>query len=182
MTQKLPSRRSIRLKDFDYAAPGGYFITLCTHNRKPLFGEIACGAMLLNECGLAVQAAWGELAGHYPHVTVDEFAVMPNHLHGILVLGADEENARAARRPAPTNAIRQGVPVIVRTFKTFSAKTVNAACNTPGAAVWQRGYFERVIRGDESLGCVREYIRQNPARWADDDENPSSRRFRVSAK
>jgi hypothetical protein len=143
-------RRAMRLREFDYAQAAAYFVTVCTHHRSCLFGEITDGTMHLHDPGRIVQAAWQALPEHYPHVQLDAFVVMPNHVHGVIIL-APTEDARvgltaagdvgAGFKPAPTSmepvsattvARRHGLPEIVRAFKTFSARRVNAARATPG--------------------------------------------------
>ena len=162
---------SIRLKDYDYSQAGAYFITVCTHNRECLFGEMANGEMRLNGLGEIVKMVLLELTHHYEHVELDEFAIMPNHVHSIIIL---HDAVGAGLKPAPTIK-RHGVPEIVRGFKTFSARHINQTRNTPGARVWQRNYYEHVIRNDDELNQMREYITQNQMQWDLDEENPQNR-------
>ena len=166
-------RRSIRLKGFDYRQPGGYFITAVIKDRVCLFGEIVNGQIRLNDTGRIIQAVWNDLPSHYPDVELNAFVVMPNHVHGVIVLVDDGGVGRGAvgagLKPAPT---RHGVPEIVRAFKTFSARRVNEARKTPGVPIWQRNYYEHVIRSDEVLTRIREYIANNPTQWDLDRENP----------
>ena len=182
-------RRSIRLKGYDYLQSGAYFITLCTHNRECLFGEIPVGAgskpalsiVGLEWAGLEwaglepaptqyrniVQFTWNDLTNHITGIVLDEFVIMPNHVHGIIqITGAGLE--RAGLEPAPT-----GLPEIVRQFKTFSAKRINATRNSPGISVWQRNYYEHIIRNEHELNKIREYIQNNPLNWDSDRINPS---------
>jgi putative transposase len=219
-------RRSIRLTGYDYAAAGAYFVTLCTHGRADLFGDIAGAEMRLNEAGRLVQEVWTGLPEHYPHVELDAWVVMPNHVHGIFFIVREDVdgNARnvaagaaaagaaavgagfvgAGFKPAPTldatgavvdgpladgagfvradfkpaltispAVTRHGLPEIVRALKTFSARRINAWRNTPGLPVWQRNYYEHIIRDEAALERIRQYIADNPARWNDDTENPA---------
>ena len=168
-------RRSIRLKGYDYSQAGAYFVTVCTHRRACLFGEIVGDAMRPNACGTIVMQAWDVLPTHYPHVALDAFVVMPNHVHGI-VLFADD-TLGAGLKPAPTHK-HHALSEIVRAFKTFSARTINERRATPGAPVWQRNYYEHVVRDETALNRIREYIANNPARWADDPDNPQTWRHR----
>lgn len=154
-------RHSIRLPSYDYARPGAYFVTVVTHDRQRLFGAIVDGAMRLNECGEAVRRGWLDLPQHYPGVCLDECVIMPNHVHGVIVLQDD-----------PAADRRSGLPEIVRNFKTFSARAVNARRAATGVPVWQRNYYEHVVRDGAELDRVRAYIAANPARWAVDHENP----------
>lgn len=164
-------RRSIRLRGFDYTQEGAYFVTVCTQNRICLFGEVVGEEMRLNETGVLVQTVWNGLPDHYSHVELDAFVIMPNHVHGVVVL------ARAGFKPPRTTAptTRHGLPEIVRAFKTFSARRINAMRATPGTSVWQRNYYEHIIRDDAAFDRIRQYIIENPARWADDPENPMRR-------
>jgi REP element-mobilizing transposase RayT len=165
-------RRSTRLRQFDYATPGAYFLTICARNRESLFGEVVDDGVRTSEAGRIVEAAWAGLPEHYPHVALDAFIVMPNHVHGILIL----EEVGAGFKPAPTNSPgrirpKQPLPEIVRAFKTFSARRINELRMSPGQPVWQRSYYDHVIRDEESLERIRDYIFTNPLRWSMDREN-----------
>ena len=162
-------RRAIRLRDYDYTTPGSYFVTITAVDRTCLFGDITDGEMRLNDAGRIVQTVWRELPSHYPHVPPDAYIVMPNHIHGIIVL-SDRNDVGAGFKPAPT---RHGIPEIVRAFKTFSARRINEMRCTPRVSIWQRNYFEHIIRSEESLNRIRQYILDNPARWDFDRENPA---------
>ena len=178
-------RKSIRLPGFDYSQPGAYFITVCTRNRASIFGDVTEGKLCLSAAGRLAQAVWKELPQHYPHVHLDAWTVMPNHVHGIAILksdsvghvGADSvDHVGAGLKPAPT--LRHGLPEIVRAFKTFSARRINALQGTAGTALWQRNYYEHVIRDEAALDRIRQYIADNPARWHEDPENPDAVRGR----
>jgi len=162
-------RRSIRLREYHYRQAGAYFITVVTHGREMLFGEIAGGGTRLNELGRIVETAWTDLQKHYLGVQCDQFVDMPNHIHGIIVLG--EPTVGAGFKPAPTR--RHGLPEIVRALKTFSARRINEMRHAPGVTVWQRNYYEHIIRGDGELLRVHEYILNNPLDWEHDRENSS---------
>lgn len=172
---KCHHRRSIRLKGYDYSLPGAYFVTCCTHDREALFGEVIDEEMVVNDLGEIVQQAWDDLTTHYRHVGLDAFVVMPNHVHGIVVL---TEEAGAGLKPAPTEAggaaKRHGLPEMVRAFKTFAARRINERRGTPGVPVWQRNYYEHVVRDERALNAIRAYIAENPARWAWDRYNPTA--------
>ena len=154
-------RRSVRLKGYDYSRPGAYFVTLCTHDRESLFGEICNGLTHLNRMGLIVQRTWFDLPHHYPHIVLDAMVIMPNHLHGVIVLTEGDEAAKP----------RQGLPEIVRAFKSYSARRINALRRTPGLPVWQRSYYEHIVRDQEDWERIREYIFNNPQEWDRDLEN-----------
>ncbi len=149
-------RRRLRLNGFDYSSPGGYFVTICTHRREQLFGQCLEGEVRLAPAGLAVFASWLEIPAH-SHVELDAFVVMPNHVHGILFL------VRAGHAPP--------LQTMVGSFKSAAAREVNRVRGTPGATVWQRGYHDHIVRGEEDLERIREYIVTNPARWSSDPEN-----------
>ena len=163
-----PGRRSIRLRGYDYARPGAYFVTVCTHRRVPLFGSVVRHRMVLNATGRVVRARWDGLPEHYPHLRLDEAVVMPDHFHGIFVLDGllAPEFDDVATVGGATVASPHALFEIVRAFKSFSAREINVQRGTPGASVGQRGYFERVVRDDAQLHSVRRYIRLNPARWS----------------
>ncbi len=165
-------RRSFRLRGYDYAQAGAYFVTIVTQGRQCLFGEVVESEMRLNEYGRVVVECWNGLPGHYPHVGLDAFVVMPNHVHGVLEL---TRNVGAGLRPAPTSAKwRHSLSEIVRAFKAFSSRRINELRNMPGAPVWQRNYYEHIIRNEDDLYDIRQYIIYNPAKWAEDGENPVS--------
>ena len=186
-------RRSIRLKGYDYSRPGAYFVTVVVRDRLCLFGDVVDGEMRLNEIGRLIVEACEWLAGRYPHVGLDAYVVMPNHLHGIIVLtdegwrgdsgsGSDRvsdgrgssvsvgRSSRGGSRTAPTG--RKSLGRLVGAFKTVSTKRVNLIRGTPGQRLWQRNFYERVIRNDRELDDIRDYIVGNPAKWETDEENP----------
>lgn len=158
ITVMLPIRRSPRWKDYDYSQEGAYFVTICTHQREWLFGEVANGEMHLSPSGEIAQQTWTELASHYPTVELDESVVMPNHVHGILVI------KRAGFNPAPTH----GLSEIVRGYKSLVTRQINAHYQVPGSVVWQRSYYDHIIRNEASLNAIRQYVLTNPERWEQD--------------
>ncbi|MEX2598097.1 MAG: transposase [Dehalococcoidia bacterium] len=158
-------RRSIRLRDYDYRAAGAYFVTIVTHQRLCLFGQVDRGAMVLNDLGFVVAEQWRRLTVHYPYAAADSWVVMPNHCHGIVMLS---DVSQAAGRKA-------GLPEVIRGFKSFSAQRINSLRGSSGSPVWQRNYYERIIRNEAELRGVREYIAANPAGWESDIENPQHR-------
>ena len=171
-------RRSIRLPAYDYAQAGAYFVTICTHNRGCLLGEIVGGEVALTCAGQIVLECWNDLVNHYPYVETDEFVIMPNHVHGIIVLTGElrttevADNVGAGFKPAPTR--RRPLSEVVRALKTFSSRRINEYRSSTGTPVWQRNYYERVIRSDGELSAIRQYIVDNPAKWAEDAENPQN--------
>jgi REP element-mobilizing transposase RayT len=172
-------RRSIRLPGYDYTQPGAYFVTICAHDSEPLFGEVIEGIMHPNRFGRIVQVCWFNLPRHYPHVVLDEFVVMPTHAHMIVVLTGDLPQAKAANQPTlpgdlPPAPTRHGLPEIVRGFKSCSTHRINTLRRTPGVPVWQRNYYEHIVRSDRVLQAIRKYIRDNPLRWHLDRYNPTA--------
>jgi putative transposase len=155
-------RRSIRLRGYDYSQAGAYFVTICAHDRERLFGDIVSGALQPNSCSRLVVDWWNTIPEHFPSVELDEFVLMPNHLHGIVVLAA---RTLASAQP-PT------LGRVIAYFKYQSTKGVNQIRPPPGAPVWQRNYYERIIRDQEALQRVREYVVNNPQRWEIDQLNP----------
>jgi putative transposase len=169
------NRRSVRLKGYDYTQPGAYFVTVCVRGRECMLGQVIDDQMVLNEAGRIVDAAWRDLPNHYPQVGLDAFVVMPNHVHGIIVLNEDTTSGVGAGfKPAPTGkpTKRHGLPEVVRGFKTFSARRINEYRDTTGSPFWQRNYYEHIIDGDDQMDRIREYINNNPYAWETDEDNP----------
>jgi putative transposase len=172
-------RKTIRLREYDYSQAGFYFVTICTQDRIPLFGNIIDGVMVLNAAADILQTVWNEISTHYPNVILDGFVIMPNHVHGILEI-------THKMTPDPVGAIHELplhepfmplikqrrqmlIPKIVGRFKMLSGKAINLYRQTPSQPVWQRNYWEHIIRNELELHDTREYIRNNPAQWELDD-------------
>ncbi len=165
-------RRSTRIKDFDYAYPGAYFVTICAQKWQPLFGQIVDGTMQLNHFGEMVCRCWDDIPSHYSNIELDAFVVMPNHVHGIVMILDDlDERAVGARLPRPYKR-KTTLGQVVAYFKYQSTKRINEMRNLPAVKVWQRNYFEHIVRNTNSLNRIREYILTNPLRWQLDTENP----------
>ena len=179
----LPRRRSVRLKSYDYSQPAAYAVTLCARDRKCLFGKIVLGKALLNVLGEIVDRCWAEIPRHFFGVELPLHVVMPNHLHGILVL------SQRARRAVPLRfsadlafsmagaeafgiPVAHSIPTIVRSFKSAVTKRAREILRRPDLIVWQRGYYEHVIRDGRDFNNAWDYIRWNPQRWEFDEENP----------
>ena len=173
VSSSYPERRSLRLRAFDYSRAGAYFVTVTADDRLSLFGEVVDTEMIPNANGQIVKQVWHDLTNHYSHVLLDEFGVMPDHIHAILWLSGA---GRAGLKPAPTNVVRPRQPLseVVRALKTFSARRINELRGTPGTPVWQRNYYERVVRDDRELNAIREYIQTNPLRWPLDRDKLTS--------
>jgi len=165
-------RNTLRLPGHDYSSPGAYFVTTCTHGRVCLFGDIQGDEMHVNALGRVVERCWYQLPNHYPNVEVDAFVVMPNHIHGIILLVGDDGVPVSKRLRAHK---RHALPEIVRGFKTFSARGINGIGSTRGVPVWERTFYERIVGDGVALQAIRRYIANNPAQWAMDAENPDRR-------
>ncbi|MBC7263399.1 MAG: transposase [Chloroflexi bacterium] len=169
-------RRSIRLKGYDYTQPGAYFITLVAHQHEMLFGEVVDGEMILSEYGRIVAEEWERTALVRPYVQLDEFVVMPNHIHGIVWIVDDAVGATRRVAPTangyPTGLVSKSLGAIVAQFKSIVTKRIAKTRGAPGTPVWQRNYWEHIIRNEAALDRIREYILTNPLRWVLDRENP----------
>jgi putative transposase len=172
-------RRSIRLRGYDYSQPGHYYVTICTQAKEHLFGHIVEGDMHRSELGDYAARCWEWLAQQYAYIDLDEWIVMPNHLHGIIVItdrrsdsgGTPGTNGKAggASRSAPTT--RKPLGRLVGAFKTVSTDRINERRGTPARLLWQRDFYDHIIRDDDELNKIREYIRTNQLRWKTDPEN-----------
>jgi REP element-mobilizing transposase RayT len=183
-------RRSIRLPEYDYSSPGAYFITLVAREREHLFGTIENGCMHLNACGEIVWEIWKSLPQRYSRIRLDEAVVMPNHFHGILWIespaaagvGAIHELPQPQPQPEEEDfearrirRRRMLLPKVIGYFKMNSARRINQLRGTPGIPVWQRNYYEHIIRNEGALHRIRRYIRNNPLRWENDRERSQGR-------
>ncbi len=187
-------RQSIRLKGYNYATPGAYFVTTCVNYRKCLLGSIKGEEMILNDAGKMVSDAWQELGECYCDVAIDIFRIMPNHMHGIvllnvgagpLVLSEVEGCAWPKEQTEPRKGQPQGVaptlslPDVVHRFKTLTTtKYIKGVKENRWPCfdkkLWQRNYYEHVIRNEKELEETREYIQNNPMKWADDENHPDN--------
>ncbi len=156
---QLYNRHSIRLPGYDYSQAGAYFVTIVSHNRLRLFGNIVNKEMKLNHYGEIVRHAWYDLPHHYRYLQLGAFVVMPNHVHGILIL-TDQFKSPS----------RHGIPEIVRAFKTFSARRINHLRKMQGSPVWHRNYYEHIIRNNQELERITYYIENNPANWKEETQ------------
>lgn len=165
-----PQRRNLRLNSYDYSQHGAYFVTIYTKNKICLFGQVMEGQMILNPFGEAATTVWKELPLHYPEIDAEIFTVMPNHIHGIVVIHI---TGRAGSKPAPTiHPLSEGI----RAFKTYSSRRINELLNNQGKSVWQRNYYEHIIRNENEFKEIGEYILYNPSKWETDKENPEAKR------
>jgi putative transposase len=152
------------LLQFDYSQGGEYFVTICAHSRRHRFGSVVNGAMRCNDIGRIVAEEWLRTAVLRRNVRLDEFTVMPNHFHGILMLAHIERSPLGETFGSPT---QNSLPSIIRGFKGAVTRRLDASA----LPLWQRGYYEHVIRDEKALERIREYIIENPARWHLDREN-----------
>jgi REP element-mobilizing transposase RayT len=173
-------RRSIRLKGYDYTLAGAYFVTIVTWQREMLFGEIVNGEtpqgghVRLNELGEIVRDEWEQTAIVRSNVELGGYIVMPNHVHGILIFVDD--HVGATRRVAPTKTTLQSgsLGAVMGQFKSIVTKRINGLWNVSGRPIWQRNYYEHIIRNHDDHDRIHRYIESNPSMWADDDENPNN--------
>lgn len=168
---RMHHRRSIRLPEYDYHTPGVYFLTLVAVNRECLFGKMEGGTVVISPLGNIVAECWQWIGQQYPYVELDEWVIMPNYFHAILWINEFQqgEPPPGASRRAPTKIKSSGS--LIGAFKTVSTRKINTFRSTPGLTVWQRNYYEHIIRSEQSLGNIRAYIFSNPDCWNEDEEN-----------
>ena len=167
-----PHRRSIRLKGFDYRWPGAYFVTICTFHKRCVFGAILESGVRLSPEGKVAQQAWVDIPKHFPHAEAGPFVIMPNHVHGIIILNALPAGRRGTACRAPTSfgrPVAGSLSTIVRSYKSAVTRTVHLRRPFSTPPLWQRGFYERVVRGEEDLRRIAEYLEENPRRWAEDE-------------
>ena len=152
--------QSIRLKGYDYLQPSAYFVTILTHARDCLLSTIMDGKVHLSRFGQLAAREWLGLPHHYPSIELDEYCIMPVHIHGIIVISSE-------KLAQPQYAL----PEMVRGCKTFSARRINELRQTPGIPVWHRNYYEHVIRNAADLARIQKYILDNPLRWELDNHD-----------
>ena len=174
MAQPFPIRKSVRLRNYDYRQSGAYYLTICANRKSCVFGEIRRGKMILNDLGMLTHRLWRQIAVKRPNVELDAFVVMPNHLHGIMMIvddksteGSGERKERQSRRSE--TLVSGSLGAIVGQFKRAVSISSNTLDQAPEQPIWQRSYYEHVIRSERSLMEIRKYIVENPARWSEDD-------------
>ncbi|HOY68990.1 MAG TPA: transposase [Candidatus Ozemobacteraceae bacterium] len=182
------NRRSIRLPGYDYAQPNGYFITLCTFGRQHLVGEFIDGRLRLNELGEIGASEWLKTPTIHSEIELAEWVVMPNHFHAIVFIrwspppiipcSGDRPVAPAPTAPPhaaggrPNGPPPKSLGAMVGGFKAGATSAINAKRGTRGARIWQRDYYEHIIRDEWALSRIRAYIANNPAKWSYDRQNP----------
>ena len=191
-----PVRKSPRLQGYDYRQPGAYFVTICTAGRVRIFGEVVEDRVRLTEAGEVAAACWRAIPSHHPHVALDAFVVMPNHVHGILLFVEDDAEGPVGgiipnrgrdtiyRVPTPDDSVRQfgeakagSLSVVVATYKAAVTREVNRRRGAPGPPLWQGRFHDHVVRlrDPAALDRTRRYVEENPLRWHLDRENPARR-------
>jgi len=163
-------RRSLRFDRWDYREVGVYFVTVTTQARVPLFGSVVEGTVRLSRFGEIAREEWLRAAASRSGADLDLFVVMPNHFHGLVTLLPDQ-HLPDLPRAIPRLASRS-LGAFVGGFKSATSRRINDVRRTPGKQVWQRNYFDRIVRNEDELDAIRAYIYENPARWAQDPENP----------
>lgn len=189
MSREPHNRRSIRLPDYDYTTPGVYFVTICTYQKQCLLGQVSGNQVSLTLAGQVVARCWEALPRHFHNLEIDQFIVMPNHLHGVLMLqahdtsgvqsleadrtnGCSHPRAQSASRDVPNGTRSSSIGAIVQNFKSVSARKLNRMHPATATPVWQRNYYDRVIRNEAELQRIREYIENNPLAWELDELHP----------
>ena len=178
-------RHAMRLPHYDYTQAGAYFVTIVTHQRELLFDDPSVRRV--------IETLWQGISKHLPTIALDEYVVMPNHLHGVVwIMGEGRGEAFAPDLPpasiqavfgnqmdldssanaSPLRAVSGSLSAVIGNFKSITTRRLNQMRRTPGAVVWQRSFYDRVIRSERELTAIRQYIRDNPANWALDQENP----------
>ncbi|MCE2719943.1 MAG: transposase [Dolichospermum sp.] len=189
-------RQSIRLKGYDYSQSGLYFITICCYQRECLFGNIMNSQIILNNFGQLIKEEWLKSAEIRKEIEFDDFVIMPNHFHGIVIINQEinsdfmkndvdfQDNNVGANGRSPLQQIQSSRPKIsmkpksisslIAGFKSATTKKINIIRNTPQNPVWQRNYYDHIIRNDESLARIREYVQNNPLSWENDQLHPNN--------
>jgi putative transposase len=162
--------RSLRLAAYDYGSPGAYFVTICTHQRSLLFEHSGFRDVATRE--------WERSTLSRPRLELDAFVVMPNHIHGVVWLrerSADGKAQHAAPLQSDFRVVSGSLGAFIRAYKASVTREINLVRDTGAAPVWQRNYYEHIVRDDDDLSRVRQYIDDNPRRWEFDRENPQAR-------
>lgn len=164
----MPDRKLNRLKGYDYSQNGYYFVTICTKNRQEFFGEIKNGELTLNEYGKITKKCWREIPDHFPNVILDEFIIMPNHIHGIVIIkNNDEGNKNFCSLPWQTK-LSKSLSSIIRGFKIGVTKYFREKNNDE--FVWQKSFYDHIIRNEKSLFNIRKYVQNNPFKWTSEQD------------
>src|SRR5687768_10734983 len=177
-------RRSIRLPEYDYSQAGAYYVTIVAWHRECLFGEVVDREMKLTKFGFVADQQWKKLTNRFPNIELGAFVIMPNHMHGIIVITDSrgtagnpndldgESSRRAPTREGFQKPVMGSIPTIIRSYKSAVAYRINLMRKTQGIPIWQRNYYEHIIRNERDLQNKTDYIEANPMLWDEDDENP----------
>ncbi|MBU1130628.1 transposase [Patescibacteria group bacterium] len=176
MYKDYPNRKLNRMRGYDYSQNGFYFVTICLKNKIEYFGSIKNGQMIINKFGKIVEYCWYDLINHYGNCRLDEFIIMPNHVHGIVEINNNREGA--GLKPARTDLEsartlinkKYSLSEMIRGFKSFSSRRINEV-NFDSVFRWQRSFYDHIIQNDGSLYRIRKYIKNNPLRWELDRNN-----------
>ncbi len=183
-------RKSVRLKEYDYSKPNAYFITICTYNKECILGTITNGEMRLNEYGKIVENEWLKTPAIRTYVLLDKYIIMPNHIHGIIIIDSRDTVPVSPRATVEVAESRvphvppfeqfgrptsHSIPTIIRSFKAATTKQIREIQKTHRQAIWQPRFYEHIIRNPHELDQTREYIIYNPLKWALDSENPDNK-------
>lgn len=167
---------STRRKDWDYSSGGAYFVTICTKDRRHSFGEIVDGVLAEKGQSRICAECWRDLPNHYSNCALDAFVIMPNHVHGVIIIDNQIGCVETGLKPVSTDCVnkRHSLFEIVRGFKTFTARKINDFQNTRGQPFWQSRFYDHIIRSENDLFRIREYIANNPEKWNSDRNNPEN--------
>lgn len=170
--KSFPKRKPTRLKEYDYSLQGYYFITVCVENFRQVLGKVEDEKMILNTAGKIVEDTWKDIPKHYERCELDEFVVMPNHFHSIIIL----ENVSRDRSQTDPKKVyhKHSLSEIVRAFESFSSREINKQSSLTQKFKWQKSFFDRVIRNERELFLIRKYIQQNPLKWNIEKNNPGN--------
>ena len=165
---------SIRLPNRDYAANGYYFVTICTHKKHCYFGKITNNQMKLSQVGRIAQKHWQEIPNHFNHVYIDAYVIMPNHLHGIIIIDRPTQKLNLSSQPTDTNKfapLKSGsLSAVIQAYKASVTRWCRK--NDDDIFRWQSRFYEHIIRNARSLENIRTYIINNPVKWSEDRNNP----------
>lgn len=175
---QLHHHRSGRAPGYDYGLPGWYFLTICTYNHASFLGEIVEGEMQVNALGRIIEDEWQRTPKIRSDITLDAYIIMPNHIHGIVVITVDEGRRYSENYVPQYVSPSRSVGAIVRGLEAASSRRINALEHAEGRQVWQRNYYDHIIRNEADLERIRSYIETNPGNWSLDREHPD--RFQSS--
>jgi putative transposase len=172
ITSPHPTRKLLRLPDHDYSRAGPYFVTICTYHKLCRLGTVRGEQVDLSLAGEAAHKTWYALPERFPQLVLDEFIILPNHVHAILAI----VGAGLAPPPVPStqgdHAVSCSLPSIIGAFKSISTIKINRLLKRSGLPFWQRSYYEHIIRNGDDMKNAQRYIQENPLKWSSDPERP----------